>query len=52
MRDVICGAVLEWYRECPIKPGGGRAEGKAVEKYLIYESRGQKPPDGSDQDQG
>ena len=40
MRDVIWRAVLEWYRECPIKPAGDRVEGAGAEAaYLIYESR-------------
>ncbi len=38
MRDLIWGAVVDWYRECPIKPGEAAQRAKATEKYLIYES--------------
>ncbi|TFW53644.1 hypothetical protein CT676_40610 [Bradyrhizobium sp. MOS001] len=38
MTRLICGAVVDWYRECPIKPGEAEQKAKAVEKYLIYES--------------
>ncbi|PSO19974.1 AAA family ATPase [Bradyrhizobium sp. MOS002] len=38
MTRLICGAVVDWYRECPIKPGEAEQKAKAIEKYLIYES--------------
>ncbi|MET4033372.1 hypothetical protein ABIB94_004164 [Bradyrhizobium sp. JR7.2] len=38
MTRLICGAVVDWYRECPIKPGEAEQKAKALEKYLIYES--------------
>jgi Bifunctional DNA primase/polymerase, N-terminal len=38
MTRLICGAVVDWYRECPIKAGEVDQRAKAQEKYLIYES--------------
>ena len=37
MRDLIWGAVVDWRRECPIKPGASESLAKAVEKYNVYE---------------
>lgn len=37
MRDLVWGAVVDWYRECPIKPGEPEQRTKAAEKYLVYE---------------
>ena len=52
MTRLICGAVVDWYRECPIKPGEAEQKVKALEKYLdLRKPRGQ-PPDRSEQDQG
>jgi hypothetical protein len=38
MRDLVWGAIVDWYRECPIKPGIEDQQKKAEEKYLVYES--------------
>jgi hypothetical protein len=38
MTRLICGAVVDWYRECPIKPGEAEQRTKAAERYEIYES--------------
>jgi len=38
MRDLVWGAVVDWYRECPIKPTEGESTARAGEKYLIYEA--------------
>jgi hypothetical protein len=38
MARLIYGAVVDWYRDCPIKPGEAEQRAKALEKYLIYES--------------
>jgi hypothetical protein len=38
MTRLIYAAVVDWYRECPIKPGESEQRAKALEKYLIYES--------------
>ena len=38
MRDLVWGAVVDWYRECPIKPSEQEQRIKATEKYWIYES--------------
>jgi AAA domain/Bifunctional DNA primase/polymerase, N-terminal len=38
MTRLICGAVVDWYRECPIKPGEADQKVKAAEKYQIYEN--------------
>jgi hypothetical protein len=37
MTRLICGAVVDWYRECSIKPGDADHRVKALEKYKIYE---------------
>ncbi|QHO76251.1 hypothetical protein ACH79_30255 [Bradyrhizobium sp. CCBAU 051011] len=38
MTRLIYAAVVDWYRDCPIKPGEAEQRTKALEKYLIYES--------------
>ena len=38
MTRLVWGAVLDWYRECPIKPGDTEQRAKAAEKYLVYEA--------------
>ncbi|KRR12207.1 hypothetical protein CQ12_31665 [Bradyrhizobium jicamae] len=38
MTRLIYAAVIDWYRECPIRPGEAEERAKALEKYLIYES--------------
>jgi hypothetical protein len=38
MTRLVCGAVVDWYRECPIKPGEAEQRAKALEKYEIYRS--------------
>jgi len=37
MRDLIWAAVVDWRRECPIKPSEAESHAKMVEKYGIYE---------------
>jgi hypothetical protein len=37
MRDLIWAAVVDWRRECPIKPGEAESHAKMVEKYGVYE---------------
>lgn len=39
MRDIVWAAVIDWYRECPIKPSERESATKASEKYLIYEDQ-------------
>ena len=38
MTRLVWGAVLDWRRECPIKPPEGEQRLKAAEKYLVYEA--------------
>jgi hypothetical protein len=38
MRDVVWRAVLEWYRDCPIKPEESEWRARAEAVYLTYES--------------
>ena len=38
MTRLVWGAVLDWYRECPIKPDDTEQRAKAAEKYLVYEA--------------
>ena len=37
MRDLVWGAVVDWRRECPIKPSEAESRHKASEKYETYE---------------
>jgi hypothetical protein len=37
MRDLIWAAVVDWRRECPIKPSEAESHAKMVEKYEVYE---------------
>jgi len=37
MRDLIWAAVVDWRRECPIKPSERESLAKEVEKYQAYE---------------
>ena len=37
MTRLICGAVVDWYRDCPIKPAEAEQRAKALEKYEVYE---------------
>ena len=39
MRDVVWRVVLEWYRECPIKPPETQWKVQAEDAYRIYERR-------------
>jgi len=36
MRDLVWGAVVDWHRECPIKPSERESRDKASVKYDIY----------------
>ena len=36
MRDLVWGAVVDWYRECPIKPSERESRDKASDKYDVY----------------
>ena len=36
MRDLIWGAVVDWYRECPIKPSEQESKERAILKYNVY----------------
>jgi hypothetical protein len=48
MRDVVWRAVLEWYRECPIKPPEIEWKGRAEAAYLIYERKVKSRLEGGD----
>jgi hypothetical protein len=48
MRDVVWRAVLEWYRECPIKPPEIQWRAQAEAAYLIYERRVKSRLEGAD----
>jgi hypothetical protein len=48
MRDVIWRAVLEWYRDCPIKPPEIQWKAQAEAAYLIYERRVKSRLEGAD----
>jgi hypothetical protein len=48
MRDVVWRAVLEWYRECPIKPAEIEWKARAEAAYLIYERRVKSRLEGAD----
>jgi AAA domain/Bifunctional DNA primase/polymerase, N-terminal len=37
MRDLVWGAVVDWRRQCPIKPTDSESAAKAREKYQVYE---------------
>ena len=37
MRDLIWAAVVDWRRECPIKPSEREILAKEAEKYQVYE---------------
>jgi hypothetical protein len=39
MRDLVWGSIVDWYRECPIKPSDGESVAKAREKYQVYEAQ-------------
>ena len=39
MRGVVWRGVLEWYRECPIKPPQGQWEARAEPWYEVYERK-------------
>ena len=39
MTELVWGAVVDWYRECPIKPSDTEQQAKEREKYLIYEAQ-------------
>jgi predicted transcriptional regulator len=39
MRDLVWGAVVDWRRECPIRPSEAESTAKAGEKYQIYEAQ-------------
>jgi hypothetical protein len=39
MRDLIWGAVVDWFRERPAKPSDAESRHKAGEKYLVYEAQ-------------
>ena len=39
MTELVWGAVVDWYRECPIKPGDAEQLAKEGEKYLVYEAQ-------------
>jgi hypothetical protein len=39
MRDLVWAAVIDWRRECPIKPSDGESYVKAVQKYRVYEAQ-------------
>ena len=44
MRDVVWRAVLEWYRECPIKPPEIQWKAQARGGLSDLRAPGQKPP--------
>ena len=48
MRDVVWRAVLEWYRECPIKPPEIEWKVQAEAAYLIYERKVKSRLEGAD----
>jgi hypothetical protein len=48
MRDVVWRAVLEWYRECPIKPLEREWKVRAEAAYLIYERKVNSRLEGAD----
>jgi hypothetical protein len=37
MRDLIWAAIVDWYRECPIKPAEAESHARMVDKYAVYE---------------
>ena len=39
MRDLVWAAVVDWHRECPIKPSDAESWARAGEKYLVYEAQ-------------
>ncbi|MGY3548956.1 bifunctional DNA primase/polymerase [Bradyrhizobium sp. USDA 4469] len=48
MRDVVWRAVLEWYRECPIKPPETESKAHGEAAYLVYERRVKSRLEGAD----
>jgi len=39
MRDLIWGAVVNWYRECPIAPNEAEAQARMREVWSVYERK-------------
>lgn len=39
MRDLVWAAVVNWYRECPIKPSEAESQTRAREVWAIYERK-------------
>lgn len=39
MRDLVWGAVVNWYRECPIPPSEAEAQARMRETWAVYERK-------------
>lgn len=39
MRDMVWAAIVDWYRECPIRPTAPEVEQKLLEVYAVYERK-------------
>jgi hypothetical protein len=48
MRDLIWGAVVNWYRECPITPSDAESQARMREVWSVYERKTKTRLAGSD----
>lgn len=48
MRDLVWAAVVNWWRECPIKPSDAESQTRMREAYAVYERKTKSRLDGSE----